>query len=50
MELVLGVQWCVQSYVRTQHSPVGGLMMNIFGGQRTHAVEGLKMGVCTETQ
>ena len=25
-------------------------MMNILGGQRTHAVDGLMMEICTETQ
>ena len=38
------------SYVRTQHSLVGVLMMNIHGGQRTDVLGGLMMEICTETE
>ena len=36
--------------MRTQHSLAGFLMMDILGDQRTYAVEGLMMEICTETQ
>ena len=36
--------------MRTQHSLVGVLMMNIQGGQRTDVLGGLMMEICTETE